>query len=207
MGVGLVRVLAFDCSASRGSVAIVEKSGTLFAETFEIPRGRGSAFFPALERAVKAGGRIDRIAVGVGPGSYNGLRAGIAAAEGLHLALGAERVGIVSARALPGGGEDFFALGDARGGMFWLARIVDRAVVGDFELLPLDAVRARLEENPGVPRLSAAAIGDLPDVEVAWPEAEILARLAGGETPATHEMAPLYLKPAHITKPRAARQP
>ena len=61
MGAGLVKVLAFDCSTARGSVAAVEDGAVIFAETFECPRGRGGAFFEVLDRAIRALGRPDRI--------------------------------------------------------------------------------------------------------------------------------------------------
>lgn len=197
-----MRVLAFDCSTAQGSVAVVENGTTLFAEHFESPRGRGGEFFPALERAMLAAGRVDRVAVGIGPGSYNGLRAAIAAAEGLHIATGAERVGIVSPRALACGEREYFALGDARGGVLWLTRIVEGVVADDFELLPLAELLARLDARPEVPRFSAAPPPGVPDVSLAAPDAVVLARLAGTGTPAARGIEPLYLKPAHITQPR-----
>lgn len=197
-----MKVLAFDCSAAQGSVAVVENGTPLFAETFPIPRGRGSAFFAALDRAVEATGRADRIAVGVGPGSYNGLRTAIAAAEGLHLAWGASRVGVVSTRALPVNPEDFFALGDARGGTFWLGRITGRLVTEQFALLPKDAVRARLGGRPEIPVVATTPLTEFPDAAVCSPDAGILAQLAVFETPAGGAVEPFYLKPAHITKPR-----
>lgn len=196
-----MKVLAFDCSAARGSVAVVENGTTLYAEDFPIPRGRGSEFFAALDRAVGATGRADRIAVGVGPGSYNGLRTAVAAAEGLHLAWGAPRVGVISPRALPAGGaEDFFVLGDARGGMLWLARMTGRLVAEEFALRPAAEVRARLDEHPDVPRLATTPLADFPEAEVCAPDAAILAQLAVFETPSGNAVEPFYLKPAHITK-------
>ena len=197
-----MKVLAFDCSTASGSVAVVDDGVTIHAESFECPRGRGGAFFPALERAMAAAGRVDRLAVGIGPGSYNGLRAAIAAAEGLHLTTGAERVGIVSPRALAGGVGEFFALGDARGGVFWLARIADGCVCGDFELLPLEALLAKLDARPELSRLATTSLPAVPGVRVAAPDAAMLARLALDETPATAVLEPMYLKPAHITAPR-----
>jgi tRNA threonylcarbamoyl adenosine modification protein YeaZ len=197
-----MKVLAFDCSTASGSVAVVADGVTIYDERFECPRGRGGAFFPALDRAVSAAGRVDRIAVGIGPGSYNGLRAAIAAAEGLHLVTGAERVGIVSPRALAGGEGEFFALGDARGGVFWLARVAGGRIEDDFELLPLADLLARVDARPDLRRLAAGPLPTVPGVTVAAPEAAVLARLALEEEPATSGIEPLYLKPAHITAPR-----
>jgi tRNA threonylcarbamoyl adenosine modification protein YeaZ len=199
-----VKILAFDSSAARGSVAVVDSGATLFAEEFDSPRGRGGGLFAALERAMRAGGRPDRIAVGIGPGGYNGLRTAISAAEGLKLATGAELVGIASVRALPCDAAEYFAVSDARGGVFYCGKLRDRALVGDFELLALPALVARLDAEPDAPVLTPAEIPALPRATVAFPDAIILARLALDAQPATATLEPLYLKPAHITKPRRA---
>jgi tRNA A37 threonylcarbamoyladenosine modification protein TsaB len=159
-----------------------------------------------LERAIQACGRPDRIAVGIGPGGYNGLRTAISAAEGLKLATGAELVGIASVRALPCDAAEYFAVSDARGGVFYCGKIRDRALVGDFDLLDLAALTARLNAEPAAPVLAPAEISALPRATVAFPNAEILARLALTVQPATSTLEPLYLKPAHITQPRKVAQ-
>ncbi len=204
MGAHGVKVLAFDCSTAHGSVAVVENGATLFAETFESPRGRGGEFFPALERAVRAAGKFDRVAVGIGPGSYNGLRAAIAAAEGLHIATGAERVGVASPLALAEE-EDFFAMGDARSGQFWLARVTNGAAREAFSLVSHDALLAALDREPAVPRIATAELPGVARLTVAVPDAVRLGRLGrlgAGEMPALATLEPIYLKPAHITTAR-----
>ena len=82
---------------------------------------------------------LKRIAVGVGPGTFTGLRIGIATARGLAQSLGVELVGVSSLRALAyGAGEDaqrVLAVIDARRGEVFLA-----AYDGDQELIAPQAV-------------------------------------------------------------------
>lgn len=194
-----MRVLAFDCSTAAGSVAVVESGTTTFAETCDFPRGRGGAFFPVLERAVRFAGRVDRIVVGIGPGSYNGLRTAIAAAEGLSLATGAALCGVASVRALPCEGGEYVAVSDARGGVFYHVRVRGREIAGDFELLDAAALSARLGAETA-PILTSSPIPAAPQACVATPDAAILASLASAH--AARALEPIYLKPAHITQPK-----
>lgn len=193
-----MRVLAFDCSTSTGSVAVVEDGAVCFAEAFDAPRGRGGAFFETLDRAVKSG-RPDRIVVGIGPGSYNGLRTAITAAEGLAFATGSERVGVLSVRALPCDAPEYVAVADARGGTFSWARISNRTLVGEVELIPAGELHRRLAAE-SAPVFSPVFLAD--GISIATPDAVILAGLGGSEPPARGLLEPFYLKPVHITQPR-----
>jgi tRNA threonylcarbamoyladenosine biosynthesis protein TsaB len=69
---------------------------------------------------------LERIAVGVGPGTFTGLRVGVATARGLAQSLGVELVGVSSLRALAevadeGGGGPVMAAIDARRGEVFIA--------------------------------------------------------------------------------------
>ncbi len=192
-----MRVVAFDCSTARGSVVAVAEGEVVFREDFDSPRGRGGRFFPVLEAAMRAvDGSPDRVAVGIGPGSYNGLRTTVAAAAGLKLAVGAEMVGVESVRCLPVEADEYFAVGDARGGQVFVARVRGRRLVGEIELVSAESWEGRVSgECPVV------AVGALGDCVVATPDAGILAEIATGES-ADSKIAPFYLKPPHVTAPR-----
>ncbi|MGA7704000.1 MAG: tRNA (adenosine(37)-N6)-threonylcarbamoyltransferase complex dimerization subunit type 1 TsaB [Solirubrobacteraceae bacterium] len=80
--------------------------------------------------------RIERIAVGVGPGTFTGLRIGIATARALAQSLDVDLVGVSSLRALASGGVKTVAAIDARRGEVFLA-----AYDAERELLAPQAVR------------------------------------------------------------------
>ena len=109
-------VLALDTSTVEGSVAVYAFGEIAFHEKFRADRSHSSALFTTLEKARGYAGRFDRVAVGLGPGSYAGVRIGIAAAFGMNLVLGAELVGIPSVAALETDDAEYFAIGDARRG-------------------------------------------------------------------------------------------
>ena len=88
-------------TGSRGlSVAIRKDATDLAREAAYSDHGQATMLMPMIERVRQAAGLaysdLDRIAVAVGPGSFTGLRVGLAAALGLSLAAGVPAVGISS---------------------------------------------------------------------------------------------------------------
>jgi tRNA threonylcarbamoyladenosine biosynthesis protein TsaB len=82
---------------------------------------------------------IELIAVGLGPGTFTGLRIGIASARGLAAAMGAPLVGVGTLRALAAGagGGRVLAVIDARRGEVFVAGYDDgREVIGPAALAP-----------------------------------------------------------------------
>ncbi len=95
-----MRILAVDASCGAASVAIVESGEIepLATLTRPMTRGHAEALAPMVEeaaRAVAGGlGSLDRIAVTIGPGSFTGIRVGVALARAMGLALGIPVVGV-----------------------------------------------------------------------------------------------------------------
>lgn len=205
-----MKILALDSSTSVTSVAFVSMNGgtpeILFEENTPHARADSSALFNGLESAVTTCGNPDALCVGLGPGSYNGLRASISAARGFATALGLPLHAIPSTLAIPGPDLGFWAVGDARGGHYWIARVREGTFLEEPTLLSPQETALHLRKQPGVPILSATPLTGIQEIRIVIPSAVRLAILAKRGDPSflvdgTPE--PLYLKPPHITAPKA----
>lgn len=104
-----MRVLAIDTALGACSAAVLdtEQPGILASESLPMARGHAEALMPlvaeVMRRADLAVFDIDRVVVTTGPGSFTGLRVGIAAARGIALAAAKPAVGVstLSAYAAP----------------------------------------------------------------------------------------------------------
>src|SRR5262245_23973062 len=103
-----MNVLAFDTCLGAVSAAVcrLEPAGLhVLAETYEArTTGHAERLMPIVEqtlaRSSVALADIDRLAVSVGPGSFTGVRVGVAAARALALATGKPAVGVTSLAAI-----------------------------------------------------------------------------------------------------------
>jgi tRNA threonylcarbamoyl adenosine modification protein YeaZ len=108
-----MRVLAIDTALEACSAAVLDtEQGKVASESLPMVRGHAEALMPLIERVMKqadmAFAALDRIAVTTGPGSFTGLRVGIAAARGIALAAGKPAFGLttLAAYAAPHIAED-----------------------------------------------------------------------------------------------------
>src|SRR5690349_6667536 len=102
-----MRTLALDTSTLVGTVAVLE-DGALRAEwSASVRASHGETLLPELARTLAQAGltlaQIDLFAVGLGPGSFTGVRIGVATAKGLALAERKPIVGITSLQVLARG--------------------------------------------------------------------------------------------------------
>ena len=97
-----MRVLAIDTALEACSAAVLDtiRAEIVAAESRVMARGHAEALIPMIGRVMAASriefNDLDRIAVTVGPGSFTGLRVGIAAARGIALAAGKPAIGLTT---------------------------------------------------------------------------------------------------------------
>src|SRR5882672_791819 len=95
-------ILALEFSSSQRSVGIA-RGGRVLAETFEVGE-RGTNAFGMIEKVLASAniGRaeVECLAVGLGPGSYTGIRVALSIAQGWQLATGVKLLGIGSVECL-----------------------------------------------------------------------------------------------------------
>jgi tRNA threonylcarbamoyladenosine biosynthesis protein TsaB len=97
-----VRLLAIDTALAACSVAVFDSEANRLLANQSIPmtRGHAEALMPLVERVMADAGiaysEIDRVAVTTGPGSFTGLRVGVAAARGIALAAEKPAVGVTT---------------------------------------------------------------------------------------------------------------
>ena len=169
-----MRLLAIDTALAACSAAVLDTAhgGIIASESLPMIRGHAEALMPLVARVMKTSGLafadLDRIVVTTGPGSFTGLRVGVAAARGLGLATKRPVVGVstLSAYAAPYLGVDnknpVIAAIDARHAHVYLQVFSPsgRTLIAP-RLAPLrDAVRAASDAPAHIVGSAARAVAD-----------------------------------------------
>lgn len=125
-----MKIVGIDTSTRKGSIALVDNGEVLARGELETRRQHSSSLFVLLEKLFRKAGwehdQLQAVGAGVGPGSFTGIRIGLAAGEGLAAGLNIPLAGIVSFEALalssPFAEGKICVLSDAGRGRLYAAR-------------------------------------------------------------------------------------
>jgi tRNA threonylcarbamoyladenosine biosynthesis protein TsaB len=218
-----VLTLAIETSSPLGSIAVGNGNQLLAERRHAGGDAHAEALFPLLDELLREAGvsrkELGRVAVGVGPGSFTGLRVGIALAEGIATGLGIPLLGVPSLASLAwsraaGDVDVIGALLDARRqDVFFAAFSPDQGVHAEAELLSGATARARIERQMAGKRFILSGVpglGGLPNewflADAEYPTAEALLKLCDGPL-AQSDAAPLYLRAPDIKLPNLPPNP
>lgn len=214
-----MKILALEFSSTQRSVAVVQPGGNalaapvISAEAVEAG-GRSPNLLSLVEDAMRAAAldraQIECLAIGLGPGSYAGIRSAIALAQGWQLAREVKLIGISSVDCLAAQAREEGIRGrvhvviDAQRNEFYLAGYeVDAETWREVEplrLATLPEARTRLETEGTV--IGPEAANGFPGSRVIFPRAATLGRLACGRTDFIpgEALEPIYLRPTQFVK-------
>ena len=199
-----MKTLALEMSTARGSIAFREDGAALLDGNFAADRKHSGAFFENVELCLKRYGWPQEIVVGIGPGSYAGVRIAIATALGLRSSTGAKLAGVPSICALDVEARDYCVIGDARRQSFFFARIESGRVVEGPILESETELQTRLNQLTA-PVFASESLPQFSQVKLAYPSAGRLAEIAPGRTAEIGDvetLEPIYLRAPHITIPK-----
>jgi tRNA threonylcarbamoyladenosine biosynthesis protein TsaB len=222
-----MKILAIDTALSATSACLLDagESTPLAEDSLVMERGHAEALMPMIAR-VMAGDDdgfegLARVAVTVGPGSFTGLRVGIAAARAIGLACAIPVVGVSTLAALAAPlileqrpGIVGVAIDARHGNVYFAAFGPDGRAMLEPRIVPAREAARSLGAGParlagsGAPILAAEAAAVGLEVEVAEgslaPDILFVARLGFLADPALAPPRPLYLKEPDVTL-RASR--
>ena len=209
-----MRILAFDCALEARSAALFEDERLVAGALEQGARQHAERLVAMLAELMAEAGwswaGLDLLCLTRGPGSFTGLRIGLAAARGLALARDLPILGLGTLEALAAGaeaGSALLTLVDARRGQLYAqAFSASGAALGEPATLTPEHLTSILPPPPvgligsgtalALPHLTASGVYAV--AAPPWPEAARFGRLAFRRAPEARLGAPpepLYLRP------------
>ena len=205
-------ILALEFSSEERSVAVLH-DGRVLGEAGEAGE-RNTAAFAIIEK-VLAQAKMERegieaIAVGLGPGSYTGVRAAIALAQGWQLARGIKTTGVSSVAAIAAQAQAEKIFGrisivvNAQREEFYLATYevsqTAQAEIEPLKILPFAEVQSRAKQ--GQVLIGPEAAKFFPNGRAIFPRAAAVAKLATDRSNffPGEKLEPIYLRETNFVK-------
>lgn len=187
-------ILAFDTAVEGCSAAVLDTaSGQSYIERVATDRRQAEILVPLIgtlmQRAGLAFPELDRIAVTIGPGSFTGVRIGLATARALALAadkplIGLSTLEVMAARAREGGQNLLAAIDTKRDDFYG-------------QVFGPDAEGVRIWSRDEV-----EAAGSHMQIETNGPDALEIAACAVKSSLSAHRPEPIYVRGAEVSTPK-----
>lgn len=205
----LTTILAIECACGPCSVALWQ-NGHILGELAEAtPSSQSARLMPMIEQLLADSNLhyadLTHVACTVGPGSFTGIRVGLAAARGICFAAGIPGIGVTTleatAYAARQEGKPVFAvLRAGKGEWYWQAFATQPA----WQALGSPAVAAPEAIRQNAPK-DAVWVGNVTDAKIplipSHPRASTLALLAAAKSNAL-PLTPLYIRAPDVTYPK-----
>ncbi len=164
-----MKILSIDTTSMRGSLALSDGESCISQVQQSKPDTHSARLLGTIDTLFKESGwklqEVEGIAVAIGPGSFTGLRIGLATAKGIALSLGIPIVGVSSLKSLSINGSDaeenILTLIDARRGELYAAfwrkdgKSISKPIMDECVLSP-----ERLVEEVNRNSMTCYAVGD-----------------------------------------------
>lgn len=219
-----MKLCAIDTSTALGSVALYEDERLVAEDARRVSNAHGESLLPMVDAIFAQVGwkpaEVTRWCVGVGPGSFTGVRIGVATVKGIVLGTGAEIVGVGSLEALAALAGDatktiVSAIAAIRGELYLQVGGASRS---EPVCLAPGAIEAWLDEvapasrerelvlvgeaAAKIPPLASRTVTLLTEGDHALPHARGVALVGRGRAAASVELLePVYVRAPEITTP------
>ncbi|MFL2770818.1 MAG: tRNA (adenosine(37)-N6)-threonylcarbamoyltransferase complex dimerization subunit type 1 TsaB [Rhodospirillaceae bacterium] len=215
-----MRILAFDTTLSACSVALW-CDGNVEAESCKsMTYGQAEALVPAIEIVLSGADcayhDIDRVAVTIGPGSFTGVRVGLAAARGLGVAMERPVIGVETTAVMAEEvqqkkpHEPIIVALDARRAELYIHRFGPGGIALEDPLCMLPEAAAELLHDGYGTIIGDGANRLFPLVKKSYlcsgpahPDPRVLAALAAARSDPINPPSPLYVRPPDATLPKS----
>lgn len=206
-------LLTIETSTACGSLAVRRHGATVYSAEFASERTHNSVLFAPLAEALALAPDLEQIIVGTGPGSYTGVRVGIAAALGVSMARAIPVNGANSLVSLAVPETSYAVVGDARRGSWHFSIISAGAPPAHPRLGEPAQVRSWLAEISLPLYALDPSVAQMLGIPLARPHAEALAErvehwsdddwIAARKIP----LEPIYLSEPFITPSKKSTSP
>lgn len=218
-----MRILAIETATRAASVAVIF-DGKILAETVrESPQTFSETLMPQVEEVIKISGafqNLDAVAVSIGPGSFTGLRIGLATAKALAYAWGIKIIGVPTLQAMAYNfpAAKVLPLIDAQKNRAYCQLFQNFSALSELEVKPIDEIISEAERLDGEIFLCGDVLHKIkiplpPNVKLAppnlrMPRASAVALCAqdSGKVDNVMNLEPLYIRRAEAEELWEKRQ-